>query len=566
MNTSQAAPQPRGPAELMHAATLAALQPCRVSASRALMVRAIRERWKITRLAFEVDASAKGAAFYRIETPNRVFDFPVYSFAFSPKGRTGRIIGRSWDMMAALVEGPMNAADIETTRQELPKLYEGRATPGTLIWCRSNRSSRVFNHTVERLAAGQQPDIAVLGAVGYLMRNTGLDGNGTFGTRSFRMLEADHPLRNALAAQMLCAYMMRVFAQDLVEHLARCRSSSAVPLARDIARYLGVGNGSALGLILFINNHPRLIDRWLSARESALAAAKSLRVAPGDAQIHELLSLFERSVRFREQDRVSYEALVPSERVAAELMIGCDLVREFSRSGCVEGRHHAYPIAAICDALAARVLPETLETVHSLLIELVPDVADALADGMMVDEETVTRPEMSVARLRELLTRDYQWALDMDMSAPGARRYVWYKSATAEEPRRGPVDEVPWAFNLGLDVPSLAQALDQALKGFDAEMSVARLLLARPELRAFVARVQSLAELKYHTPIMNIMSDGFVPIDMVRLMNVGIHGIDKTRDYLNRNLRGILFHGAPLPDEIAAGTDTNWFWPAEPSV
>ena len=35
------------------------------------------------------------------------------------------------------------------------------------------------------------------------MRNTGLDGNGTFGTRSFRSLESEHPLRTSLSAQML---------------------------------------------------------------------------------------------------------------------------------------------------------------------------------------------------------------------------------------------------------------------------------------------------------------------------------------------------------------------------
>ena len=93
---------------------------------------------------------------------------------------------------------------------------------------------------------------------------------------------------------------------------------------------------------------------------------------------------------------------------------------------------------------------------------------------------------------------------------------------------------------------------------------MARLLLARPDLRAFVARVQTLSGLPYHSPIMNIMGDGFVPIDMVRLMNVAIHGIDKTRDYLNRNLRGVLYHGAPLPVEIAAGTSTDWFWPEAP--
>lgn len=563
---AEAAPRLRDAATLMRASALAALQPCRVSVSRALMVRAIRERWKITRLAFDLEENARGTAFYRIETPERVFDFPVYSFAFTPKGRTGRIIGRAWDMMAALVEGPMSPDDIATTRSELPKLYEGRATPGTLIWCRSNRSSRAFNHTVDRLAAGQQPDIGVLGQVCYLMRNTGLDGNGTFGTRSFRTLEADHPLRNALAAQMLCAYMMRVFAQDLVEHLARCRSpASAVPLSRDIARYLGVGNGSALGLILFVNNHPRLIDRFLSAREQALAAAKALPVTPGGRTVVALLALIDRAIRFREEDRVSYDALVPSQRVAAELKTVRACVADFARSGEVEGRRSTYPFAAICESLAPRVLQETLETLHSLLIELVPDVADSLSEGLIVDEETATRPEMPAGQLRALLRRDYQWALDMDMSAPGARRYTWYKSANAEEPRRGPVDEVPWAFNLGLDVPTLVQALDAALADLDEHAPVARLLLARPDLRAFVARVQSFDGLRYHTPIMNIMGDDFVPIDVVRLMNVGIHGIDKTRDYLNRNLRGVLFHGAPLPDEIASGTDTGWFWPPEPA-
>ncbi|MGN6460490.1 MAG: hypothetical protein ACTHLY_04710 [Pseudolabrys sp.] len=565
--SDDAPPSLRPPAVLMQSATLAALQPCRVSASRALLVRAIRERWTITRRSFDLDENARGSAFYRIETLDRVFDFPVYSFAFSPKGRTGRIIGRSWDMMAALVEGEMSAEDIATTGIELPKLYEGRATPGTLIWCRSNRSSRAFNHTVDRLAAGQQPDVATIGQVCYLMRNTGLDGNGTFGTRSFRALEADHPLRTALSAQMLCTYMMRVFAQDLVEHLARCRApDTAVPLAPEIARYLGVGNGSALGLILFINNHPQLIDRWLHAREAALVAAKSLPIAAGDAKLAELSRLIARAIHFREQDGVRYDALIPSAQIAAELRAVQQVVQNLFDTGMVAGQPARYPLAALCDRLAAQVVPETLETLHSLLIELVPDAADALAETLVVDEETVTRPEMSVGRLRDILETEYRWALDIDMTAPGAQRFVWYKSVNAEEPRRGPLDEIPWAFNLGLDIPVLAQALHAALTQFGDDAPVARVLLARPDLRAFIARVQTLSELPYHSPIMNIMGEGFVPIDMVRLMNVAIHGIDKTRDYLNRNLRGVLYHGAPLPDEIAAGTSADWFWPEAPKV
>jgi hypothetical protein len=558
-------PQLRDPAMLLQSPALAVLQPCRISVSRALMVRAIRERWRISRLKFDIDADAKGAAFYRIEARGWTFDFPVFSFPFSPKGRTGRIIGRSWDMMAALVEGPMSETDIAATQAELPKLYEGRATPRTLIWCRSNRSSRAFNHTVERLAAGQQPLLDVVGQVCYLMRNTGLDGNGTFGTRSFRALESDHPLRTALSAQMLCAYMMRVFAQDLVEHLARCIApDKAVPLDPAIARYLGVGNGSALGLILFVNNHPQLIDRWLSARERALLAAKMLPVRAGDQVVTELMRLLRRAVRFRQEDNVTYASLIPSDVVAAELETVLIRVEELARNGTVVGRPRRYPLAALCDEVENEVSPETFETLHSLLIELVPDVADRLSETLIVDEEMVTRPEMTVRDLRALLERDYRWALDIDMRPEAARRYVWYKSANAEEPRRGPHDEIPWAFNLGLDIPTLAQETVRTLDRFDGDDPVALILLARPDLRGFVARIQTLAPLRFHSPRANIMAEDFVPIDLVRLMNCGLHGIDKTRDYLNRNLRGVLYHGAPLPHEIAAGASTDWFWPEAP--
>ena len=223
----------------MRPARLAALQPCRISASRALMDRAIRGRWRITRRHFDIDEKAKGHALYRIETPTAGRSISRSSPSSSrPVGRTGRIIGRSWDMMAALVEGPMSEADIEThaarnCRSSMPAARR----PARLIWCRSNRSSRAFNHA--RRSPRRRPPArrGVVGQVCYLMRNTGLDGNGTFGTRSFRALEADHPLRTSLSAQMLCAYMMRVFAHDLVDHLARCRlAPRRAAGARDRAR------------------------------------------------------------------------------------------------------------------------------------------------------------------------------------------------------------------------------------------------------------------------------------------------------------------------------------------
>jgi hypothetical protein len=63
---------------------------------------------------------------------------------------------------------------------------------------------------------------------------------------------------------------------------------------------------------------------------------------------------------------------------------------------------------------------------------------------------------------------------------------------------------------------------------------------------------------------MNMMGEELVPGDITRLINIAIHGLDKTRDYLQRSLRGVIYQGAPTVDEIAAGIGGDWFYPKEP--
>jgi hypothetical protein len=153
----------------------------------------------------------------------------------------------------------------------------------------------------------------------------------------------------------------------------------------------------------------------------------------------------------------------------------------------------------------------------------------------------------------------------MDLESERSKRYVWYKSRTAEEPRRGPREEVGEVVNLGLDLPRLVVRLHANLAASDAGDSVARFLLAHPWHRGIITRVQALAGLPYHSVHADIMSEDFVPAHITRLLNVGIHGIDKARDFLNRNLRGVLFHGAPTAQDLnEGGGDTQWFYPAEP--
>lgn len=549
---------------VMQPQRLAAMQPSRLSGARAFMAKMIRERWDIRIERFDVNAEAEGTVVYAIRTPTQEFSFIAFSFAPRPEGRTGRIIGRAWDMKGTLNEGPATEADIESARSQLPLLYRGRATPNALVWCRSNRSMRAFSTTQAALAEGRQPRIEDLNNVCYLMRNTGLDGNGTFGTRSFPSLGADHPLGGVLEAQLLVAYLMREFSCDLVEHLARLQSPRAVPLDPAIRRYLGVGNGSALGLIFFVQKHPRLVDAWLTARETAIAEACALAAGPGDPALAELRALLERAILFRRQDRMRYETFAASSQVAADLETLLPLLAELEADGTLNGRPEPFPLDALARTAEAGLAPESYETLLSLMIELVPDVADQAMRAIGGADEFEVAPAMTAGTLAALLDRDYAWALGLDMTAPDAYDYIWYKSETAEEPRRGLRAEVPEARDLGLDLPGDLQSLRADLTGVPRDMPMALFLLAHPQHRLMVARAQGLDGRTHHTPHANINAGGFVPIDLVRLMNVTFHGIDKTRDFLQRNLRGVLYHGAPTRDEIRAGEGARWFYPEEP--
>ncbi|MCV0397185.1 MAG: hypothetical protein K5872_14590 [Rhizobiaceae bacterium] len=560
----EAAPQPRPASLMMQPERLAAIQPSRLSVTRALMNRMLRERWDISVERFDVDAAGEGTVAYSIRTPRQEFSFIAFSRPPSRKARTGRIIGQAWDMMGTLNEGPVTEDDIASARTELPKLYRGRATPNALVWCRANRSMRIFDRTLAALASGGQPPTDDLAEVCYLMRNTGLDGNGTFGTRPFPSLGSGHDLGGPLQAQMLTAYLMREYSCDLVEHLARLQSDRAVPLDPAIRRYLGVGNGSALGLIFFVHRHPKLIGSWMSAREEAIARARGLELGKGDPRINTFIELVRRAITFRRQDRMHYETFASSVEVADDLEKVAAALVALRETGLVDGRREAFPLDALAKRFEQEIGLEALETFLSLLIELVPENADALAAGISGADEMTVAPAETCADLARLIRGQYGWALETDMSSPEAYRYIWYKSESAEEPRRGAREEVPDALDLGLDLCGGLQGLVEDLDRQEARLSVARFLMKHPEHRYLTARVQTLRDLTYHTPMANINAEDFTPIHLVRLMNAGIHGIDKTRDFLRRNLRGVLYHGAPTPDDIRAGREGVWAYPAEP--
>ncbi len=83
----------------------------------------------------------------------------------------------------------------------MPKQEAGRISDSELSLSRANRSVRLWQHVIDRLSTGEQPERDQLEAVGYLVRTTAVYGSGKFGAAdrlticdrdSLLMVEAPH--------------------------------------------------------------------------------------------------------------------------------------------------------------------------------------------------------------------------------------------------------------------------------------------------------------------------------------------------------------------------------------
>jgi hypothetical protein len=560
MATDQEAVRPevgslRDPAELMRPERLSALKQTRLSFARLLMDKMVREQWDISVERADVDAEGVGRVVYALDTPAMRLSFGVFSH--NPGGEnTDRIIADNWDMWGFLCEGRATPELMDAQFEELPKVREGRATPEILIWTRSNRSSRFFGHVVDALAAGHQPDVEFLAQGGYLMRSSGYYGNGLNGTREFRAMDGDHPVKGPYMAQMLSVYMLRTFSYDLAERMARARNPDAPTIDDDIKRYLGTGNSSGIGIIHYVVNHPQLLNAWLRAREIALARVKT--VDPTDGDVERFRALLADARRwFAEDGSDTKEFFLSKDRIAEGLAATDDRLASLrGDDGPLWGR--------LCEWAERDLEMETQELLHSLLIDVHPAVCEGLVDALTVSERSDLRPAMTVGELRSVVESDYRWALDIDMSAPGARRYFWYRSVESEEPRLGIRGEHDYEeYGLPIDIANQVQQCEADLREWEHDDTVAEFLFAHPEHRNVVERVQTVHDLPYAEIRANPLDADFVPLSYISCLKA-IWGIQKAHPKSQGWVRGTFYQGAPLREDIRAGDDSDWLYPTKP--
>jgi len=529
----------------------------RLSFMRTLLRRLDRERWSIERPLWRIGASGEGVAVYRTRGPSSIYSLVCFAHHIEPEERTDRVIAERWDATFTLTEGVPDEAELQRLASNVPFQEAGRYTQCELVLSRANKSVRLFEHVVERLAEGAQPDADQIDAVGYLMRTTAVYANGKFGTADRGHIVERPEFAGPFQAEMLTVWLIRNFSVELAESLARSRSPhTAAPLDRDLRRRLGVGNATGLGMAPFLINHPALLHKWILARESALARVRSLSDATA-AATERFIDTLARAIHQVADWRTVDDR--QGARIAA-LRLDLERLSIHVSDGALAGE---MPWDALYRWAEDTLTLEGQEMLVSLLIEPYGEIVDALAATMAIDEDASFRIDgsTSVEETRNLIERDYSWALDIDYECSEAIARFWYVSEEKLEPRLGQRYDEPGAaleqpFAAGRDVARLHRALSEAR---DSD-SLADLLLDHPEHRHTVRRIQSAARYPYSEIRDNLISADMLPIDLLRC-KLSFFGATRFDPRSDRWVRITMYKDAPFPDELGKVSADDWAFP-----
>ncbi|GGA19924.1 hypothetical protein [Neptunicoccus cionae] len=546
MNTPDVARFMRPAAEVMRLARMGCGHPTRLSFLRVMLRRLKCADWQIDRPVWNVDAKGVGHGVYRVRSADRSYSLVAFAHDLPPEMRSDRVIATAWDATFALFDGEPSAEDIARLAENVPYQEAGRVTSKELTLARANRSVRLFNHVVEALSEGLQPDPAEIRSVGYLMRTTAVYGSGKFGA-SDRSYIAERPeLAAPFQVEMLTVWLIRAFTVDIVEHIAAAKGGAqAVKLAQETRRSLGVGNSTGLGMAPFIVRHPVLLNNWMMAREEALARVRAQGIADPQA-VHGLTSALHCAI----ENAKIWQSEHPVQKGKLE-----ELRRDL---GVLEDGLGTWdwsvelPWNALWLWGAATLGLEGQEALLSLMLEPHGALIDDLANHMGADEAASfhINGAMSVAKLRDIIETDYGWALKIDFTTPENVARFWYVSEEKLEPRLGErATEEGATLEQPLCIARLISELYDTVKNYDAAKPVAALLLSHPDHRYAVRRAQIALSHPYAEVQDNLIAADMLPIDLLRC-KLAFFGASQFDPRSDRWVRINLFAGAPFPDEI----------------
>jgi hypothetical protein len=332
--------------------------------------------------------------------------------------------------------------------------------------------------------------------------------------------------------------------------------NNAIPLARQLARHMGVGNSTGLGMAPFLVNHPALLSNWIAVREQAIAIITSKTDIP-DSAIQQIRALATRGMAYIEEwrvaDTVQMDRIVQLETEWQNVIAWLEKPQNWQQT---------QPLAAICTWVQDALSMETQEMLYSIIMEPFGADIDDLCSDMSALERPVAANSCAVADMISWITRDYGWALDLDLNDPRQSDVFWYTSAAKLEPRLGKRYEEDGAEReMPFDIPRQIQSAMADLNQADKDMSLPRFMMAYPQHRFILNRVLVTINAPYGEIRDNLVADTTRPIDMLRckLSFFGAAKFDPKSDLWTRIC---LFQGAPLIDEITDDIADNWLFSA----
>ena len=164
----------RNPNEIMKLSRLGSFHQSKLSFLRSFLKEF--KDWDYKKDLFDLDKNGFGIAVYSFKKKDRVYSLVCFANNINNDERSDRVIATKWDAAFTLHDGIPSKQDIERLRNEVPKQEVGRLSYKELTLSRANKSVRIFDHVVDSLSKGTQPNLDLLKKVGYLYRTTAVYG------------------------------------------------------------------------------------------------------------------------------------------------------------------------------------------------------------------------------------------------------------------------------------------------------------------------------------------------------------------------------------------------------
>ena len=512
--------------------------------------------WDFSTDLFELDENGYGTAVYSVKKNDRIYSLVCFANELDSKDRSDRVIATKWDAAFVLHDGIPSKEDIKRLKENVPKQEVGRVSYKELTLSRANKSVRIFEHTVEALASGNQPDKELISDVGYLYRTTAVYGSGKFGLADRYRIKDRSEICGPFRLEMMLVYLVRQFTFDQVNHIAKSRNpSNAVKLSHDIARNLGIGNSTGLGMAPFIVNHPTLLHNWIYSREEALKQIRSIQKVD--------IEDFKKFKECFEKSKLNIDTWkTDSEYQTKKIQRLIKDLDSFEKNYLLNIKFQENLFwNKLYLWVAEHLSEEGTEYIVSMLMEPYDKIVDPLIQNMSSDEDLFfdIPGERSVVDLINIINKNYSNILNLDFNSNEETTNFWFISKNKEEPRvanryeeNGSTLEQPLA--IARDISALLKRLNECQN----TETVAEFLMDNNDLRHVVRRCFIIEKFPYSEIQDNIIGANLVPIDMLRL-KLSFFGAQKFDPRSDKWLRINMYQGAPLINELKTANDT-WIY------